>query len=94
MYVYPSRLGVVSVVWSGPQIPILRLFQATATCLRSLFAAFDGALIDMEESKRDRARAQKQKQRAAASEDTQAKEREDDRLRKIRCLQGEGSGAR
>ena len=45
----------------------------------------------MEESKRDRTRVQKRKQRATASEDTKAKERADDRLR---CLQGEGSGAR
>ena len=56
MYIYPSHLGMVSVVWSGPQIPILRLFQATATCLHSLFIRVRWSL-DMEESKSDCPRA-------------------------------------
>ena len=81
MYIYPSHLGVVSVVWSSPQIPILQFFQATATCLRSLFVRVRWSL-DIEESKCDRARARKRKQRATIAEDTKAKEREDDRLRK------------
>ena len=90
VYYLWSHSGVVSVVWSSPQISIL---QATAACLRSLFVRFRWSL-DKEESKCDRATARKRKQRAAASEDTKTKEREDDRLRKRRCLQGEMSGAR
>ena len=76
-------LGVVSVIWSGPQIPILLVFQATATCLRSLFVRVRWSL-DMEESKSDRASARKRKLRATASEDMKAKKREDDRLRETK----------
>ena len=44
-----------------------------------------------EQSKRDHARERKQKQRDTASEESKAKEKESDRLKK-RCIQGESNG--
>ena len=45
--------------------------------------------MEWERSKRDRARERKWKQRDTASEESKAKEKESDRLRKKRCVQGE-----
>ena len=43
---------------------------------------------------RDRARTQKWKQRATASQESRAKEREQDRVRKKQCIFGKSSGLR
>ena len=51
-------------------------------------------IVQEEQSKRDLAREQKQKQRDTASEESKAREKESDRLRKKRCIQGESSGDR
>ena len=45
--------------------------------------------MERERSKCDRARGRKWKQRDTASEESEAKEKESDRLRKKRCIQGE-----
>ena len=44
IYIYLSHLGVVSVVWSGTQIPILRFFQAAyvASSSRSMELRYGG----------------------------------------------------
>ena len=43
--------------------------------------------MQQEQSKRDRAGERRQKQRDTASEESKAKEKESDRLRKKRCIQ-------
>ncbi len=50
--------------------------------------------MEQEQSKHDRAGGRKRKQRDTASEESKAKEKESDRLRKKRCVQGESSGDR
>jgi len=54
----------------------------------------DHAEMKHEQLKLDRARARKWKQREGAFEESKTKEKESDRLRKKRCIQGESSGDR
>jgi len=54
----------------------------------------DHAEMEQEQPKCDGARARKWKQRDIASEESKTKEKESDRLRKKRCIQGESSGDR
>ena len=49
------------------------------------------AETEQEQSKHDHATEQKWKQRGTALEESKAKEKESDRLRKKRCIQGESS---
>jgi len=48
--------------------------------------------MEQDHSKRDRAREWKRKHRDTASEDSKPKQKESDRLRKKRCIQGEYTG--
>ena len=50
--------------------------------------------MEQEHSKHDRARERKWNPREPASKESKAKEKESDRLKKKRCIQGESSGDR
>jgi len=54
----------------------------------------DHAEMEQEQSKRDHDRGRKCKQGDSASEESKIKEKESDRLRKKRCIQGESSKAK
>ena len=51
-------------------------------------------IVQEEQSKRDCARERKQKERDTAFKESKAREKESDRLRKKRCIQGESKGDR
>ena len=72
--------------WSRPGPRSIDPTRRRSTCEKDRA----GAEMERELSKRDRARERKRKQRDTASEESiKAKEKESDRFRKKRCIQGE-----
>ena len=83
MYIHHSLIAWAQFLWSR--------LQTTSHVVQS---TCEKGCVRAEIRQHDRAREQKRKQRDTASEESKAKEKESDRLRKKQCMQGGSSGDR